>query len=130
MIFFWPSSSAYQMSAIKKIRFWTWTCHLSIIIETNLFCLAAKCMQLFFLHVVGGRFNTAYHFANFLLKISKNSIALVSPNLQVILLVKILLFLQHQNSSRLYLTKNLNLNFKKIIIIFNSLQTQISSSIV
>ena len=113
------------MSAIKKIRFWTWTCHLSIIIETNLFCLAAKCMQLFFFFMSSAADSTQRIILQiFCSKFLK--IPLVSPNLQVILLVKILLFLQHQNSSRLYLTKNLNL--KKIIIILDSLQTQISLS--
>ena len=91
----------------KKIRFWTWTCHLSIIIETNLFCLAAKCMQLFFSSC---RRRQIQHSVSFLQIFCSKflKIPFVSPNLQVILLVKILLFLQHQNSSRLYLTKNFN----------------------
>ena len=87
------------MSAIKKIRFWTWTCHLSIIIETNLFCLAAKCMQLFFFMSSAADSTQRIILQIFCSKFLK--IPLVSPNLQVILLVKILLFLQHQNLSRL-----------------------------
>ena len=77
----------------KKIRFWTWTCHLSIIIETNLFCLAAKCMQLFFFFMSSATYSTQRIILQiFCSKFLK--IPLVSHNLQGILLVKILLFFQ------------------------------------